>query len=76
MKNLLRQHFQMDGISQAIAIRSIIRVCLPMAAHNGKEAGTDLTQNLPNGCADFPNNVVLEVSPRRSLGLLQTQAPG
>jgi hypothetical protein len=42
----------------------------------GKEAGTDLTQNLPGGCAVFQKKAVLEVSPRQSSRLLQTERWG
>jgi hypothetical protein len=67
-------HFQMDGIGHSILFCSIIEACLHSTLQDRKEAGTDLTQNLPNDCAVFQKNAVLEVSPRQSLGLLQIQA--
>jgi hypothetical protein len=39
-----------------------------------KEAGTDLTQNLPNGCADFQKKAVLEVSPRQLVSIADASA--
>lgn len=43
----------MDGISQAIAIRSIIRVCLPMAAHTVKKPVQTLHKIYPTAVQIF-----------------------
>jgi hypothetical protein len=69
----------MDGISQPSGFCSIIysEADVPdRAADQGKEAGTDLTQYLLSSFADFSKTAVLEVSPRQSLGLLQTASAG